>query len=689
MGGKGNRGCFGCVTVIVAIVVAVLLVVFVWLPSTRKSYSIDDVRILASVQSDGTLRVDERFTYTFHGDFTRVYRDIPYSPVAPIVVTGVTGPDGPLKRLPTGWTPASGAPSETTQALEATPSPWSSIPPEQRPAGYYRVTTDWTTLGGPSVRIEAFAHLSDTSAQFAFHWRAEAAARRWADAGELTWQLIGRGWDVPMAHVSAVVVLPDRANAGEVRAWGHGPLNGVVRRRPDGAVVLSVDDLPPATFVEAHLLFPSQALKDAPLTDMDILPSRLAAEAQLAAAANEARERARSEVQAEHRRDVIAWAVSGAATGAALVVWCVLFFSGGREYRPRARVKYLREVPEGLSPALVGALWRMGAVTNDDLSATLLDLAVRGVLHIEPGGGTPPAGVSPPTPKVGETSFVLRLDRAKVDEVDELTQPLVRLLFETVTEDDVVTMEQVEKWAKGHPARFRGGIDSWRGGVERRARELGFVEKGGGRRMFWTVLAAGLAAAVTWVMFVLSQQWWLLALVAVCVVAALTCPVMKRRSREAAELVAPYKALYRYLRDFGRLQEKPPAAAVLWEQYLVMAVVFGIATQVIEQMHVSVPEIADDDQFTSVFWFTTPAFATSRRRRRRRALVVHRRRERRRGGGQPALLRKRRQQRWELFQQRLLRRRRGRRGGRRGRRRLVGVAPLSGERDRRAPPPTD
>ena len=166
----------------------------------------------------------------------------------------------------------------------------------------------------------------------------------------------------------------------------------------------------------------------------------------------------------------------------ALVVWCVLFFSGGREYRPRARVKYLREVPEGLPPALVGALWRMGAVTNDDLSATLLDLAVRGVLRIEPGGGTPPAGGSSSAPPAGETSFVLRLDRAKVDEVDELTRPLVKLLFETVTEDDVVTMEQLEKWAKAHPARFRSGIESWRGGVERRARELGFVEKGGGRR---------------------------------------------------------------------------------------------------------------------------------------------------------------------------------------------------------------
>jgi hypothetical protein len=185
--------------VVVAIAVVVALVVFVWLPSRQKSYSIDDVRIRAAVLSDGTLRVDEDFTYTFRGDFTRVFRDIPFTPMTPIVVTGVTGPDGPLKRLPSGWTPASGAPRETTAAADATPSPWSSIPPEQRPAGYYRVTTDWTTAGGPSVRIEAFAPLSDRSARFAFHWHAEHAAERYADAAELSWQLIGSGWDVPMS----------------------------------------------------------------------------------------------------------------------------------------------------------------------------------------------------------------------------------------------------------------------------------------------------------------------------------------------------------------------------------------------------------------------------------------------------------------------------------------------------------
>ena len=157
MSGSSNRGCLGCVAVIVAIIVAVLLVVFVWIPSQRKSYAVDDVRIRANVSPDGTLTAEERFSYTFHGDFTRVFRDIPYRPDTPIVVTEVMGPDGPLKRLPSGWTPASGRPVEVDPGRDPTPSPWSSIAPGDRPLGFYRVTTDWSTPGGPSVRIEAFA----------------------------------------------------------------------------------------------------------------------------------------------------------------------------------------------------------------------------------------------------------------------------------------------------------------------------------------------------------------------------------------------------------------------------------------------------------------------------------------------------------------------------------------------------
>ena len=100
-------------------------------------------------------------------------------------------------------------------------------------------------------------------------------------------------------------------------------------------------------------------------------------------------------------------------------------------------------------------------------------------------------------------------------------------------------------------------------------------------------------------------------LTAVCTGLVFASPVMKRRSREAAELYAQYRALYRYLRDFGRLHEKPPAAAVIWERYLVLAVVFGIAAQVIEQMQIHVPLVTEDPGFRSVYWFATPAHAAS------------------------------------------------------------------------------
>ena len=57
---------------------------------------------------------------------------------------------------------------------------------------------------------------------------------------------------------------------------------------------------------------------------------------------------------------------------------------------------------------------------------------------------------------------------------------------------------------------------------------------------------------------------------------------MTRRTREGAELYAKYKALHDFLKDFSRLDEAPPASVVIWNRFLVLAVVFGIADEVIE-----------------------------------------------------------------------------------------------------------
>src|SRR5665648_926065 len=89
---------------------------------------------------------------------------------------------------------------------------------------------------------------------------------------------------------------------------------------------------------------------------------------------------------------------------------------------------------------------------------------------------------------------------------------------------------------------------------------------------FVGAVAAGAAA-------IFSGWLWFFVGIPICVVLVFVSRAIKRRSREAAELHAQYAALERYLKDFGRLQEKPPDAVVLWEQFLVYAVVFGIADE--------------------------------------------------------------------------------------------------------------
>ena len=83
-----------------------------------------------------------------------------------------------------------------------------------------------------------------------------------------------------------------------------------------------------------------------------------------------------------------------------------------------------------------------------------------------------------------------------------------------------------------------------------------------------------------------AAAFWFFLGVPVGVVLIFVARAVKRRSQEAAELHAQYAALERYLKDFGRLDEKPPDAVVLWEQFLIYAVVFGIADQVTKAMTV-------------------------------------------------------------------------------------------------------
>lgn len=533
-----------------------------------KDYSITDITIDARVLRNGDVRVHEERTLSFSGTFHFVYWDYRTRGSDGIEILGAGGPSG---------------------AYELRPD---SLPdPAFNPPDTYAVGSD-----GATVRVRLDFELTDTDATFYVDYRALGAADRWKDTSELYWQFIGDEAAEPADRAAVTVRLPSGVTRGEVRAWTHGPLWGTVTIRPDASVVSAVSPLPAYTFVESRILFPAEALGKVAASGAPRLQAVLAEEQTLADEANAARAWARFKA--------VLWGILGLGVPlVALVLVLVLYFKYGRELKPRFNAEYLRDIPEPALPAaLVGFIWRMGGVTREDATATLLDLVNRGVVDIERVEVEEKGLLGPRT----ETTYRLTLQEDRLGGLESLERDLVDLLFDEMAESPSFVLSELRDLVKERRTTVAAGYKEWADKVKKAGEERGFLDAKADRMAF-VGAALGFAAAVaSAAAAVFSQFWWFFIGLAVSVLLIFLARAIKRRSAEAAELHAQYLALKRYMKDFGRMDEKPPDAVVLWEHFLVYAVVFGIADQVVKAMQVRIPEVVQDPAFGRMHWLMFP-----------------------------------------------------------------------------------
>ena len=452
--------------------------------------------------------------------------------------------------------------------------------------------------GDEPVRVQLFFSVADTSAQFSVDYVARGAAKRWADIAELYWQFVGDQATVPADHVRVTVHLPAGVTREQVRAWAHGPLWGNVSIEPDASVVMTVDPLPAGTFVEGRILFPAAALAKA-------TPAAGAREAAVLAEEQKwADEANRSRLWSRVR--VIAWSVVGFGIPlVALILVIVLYIKYGREPKTQFQAQYLRDIPQpSLPPALVGLIWRMGSVDRDDATATLLDLVNRKVIDIE----RVTVHEDRLFGKDDTITYQLTLHDERLDQLLPYERNLVTFLFHEIAESPILVLSELKGLAKKHRAAFAKGYSAWTTMVTHEGERRKFLDAQADRMAFAGAALGFVGAVAAGAAAIFSGWLWFFAGIPVCVVLIYVARTIKRRSQEAAELHAQYSALQRYLKDFGRLEEKPPDAVVLWEQFLVYAVVFGIADEVARAMTIKVPNVIDDPAFRTGYfiWFASP-----------------------------------------------------------------------------------
>ena len=184
--------------------------------------------------------------------------------------------------------------------------------------------------------------------------------------------------------------------------------------------------------------------------------------------------------------------------------------------------------------------------------------------------------------------------------LEPFEEGLLDFLFVDIAGADSFAMDELRDMAKDKRVEWTKGYGLWKKDVEHAGEQRRFFDATADRMAFWAATAGFAAAVAAGAAAIFSQYFWFFLGIAPAVIAILVSRAVKRRSQEAAELHAQYAAIRRYLKDFGRLQEKPPDAVVLWQHFLVLAVVFGIADEVVEHLQVKVPEVVQDPAFRTM-----------------------------------------------------------------------------------------
>src|SRR5262245_39535939 len=417
----------------------------------------------------------------------------------------------------------------------------------------------------------------------------------YSDTAHLYWQFIGTGWDKPTDHAVITVHIPGRASqatprptecrpderigpeaattplAGEVRAFGHGPLNGEVTFVNPQTIRYEVNDVPPLSYVEGSILFPADAVPLALQTNRPGLENILAQERVWADETNAVRS----------RRDIQrAWVISlliGAPAALALLVLLA-------RYRDRVPdvPKLLEQPPEDdpVQGAVLWSAWQGHLSPYNAYRSQILKLVRLGAVEMKGDGQ-----VTDPR----DLTLVRKVDA--LDLHGEIDQDFMWLLF---GRGDGAVDEISLNHPKPRKAESSTTYAGWWSGLKGKTGDVVRRIQKGDARLESTLSAIVAIAAAGYGIWTAvwglggSIGWLLVPVSAISLVAALYL-IHAKLGLEDRTRVKRLEAFRRYLKDFSDLPNAPALAVVIWEQYLEWAVALGVADEVEKQVRALVP----------------------------------------------------------------------------------------------------
>lgn len=524
-----------------------------------KTYDNQAIVVYARVLPDGSMKIREERTVRFRGEFSRYTLTFPAKGFSGIKDVAV-------------------AESDQTYGLVKSAA--------DRPEGKYTVVSPGG--GNGEYKIEWYFRAKDETRKFIIDYRVMDCVTVYQDTAELYWKFIGANRSNAVGQMSVFLTLPPGAAREQIKVWGHGPLEGKVAIDEAGTISLVTKDLPGHRFLEGRVVFPVKLVPQAGnKVNRLVLPEIQKQEEEFVRKTKEEQRNARLRVLAATVLPV-----------AGLVIAGFLYWRYGRRHKPEFFGDYYRELPGDYSPAELGVLYYSGKNQPEALSATLMDLARRGYIMMEPtqreekrlGGllGT-----------ATKDDVHIRCVKSRDECLRDYEASLLGFLFNDVGGGAaVVKFSDLQMYGKNHPIMIKGFLDDWFAGVKQAAEQRGFFRpRNSGLLLGLSLSLAGLLIAA--VSCAKLPQWR--ELIPGLVIAAAAFGLLAVHERKARRTLygetqyAMWQAFTRFLKDFSNLDRAQLPQLIMWEHYLVYAVLLGAAQEVLRQLPFVYPQIQERD----------------------------------------------------------------------------------------------
>ena len=517
-------------------ILRIFLFFLISIVSFAASFRIEKLDIEANLQKDGSMVVSEAVTYDID-EINGVYFDIDAKGYGGITSLQVFEDEGHYEDNVISYR-------------------------EVDPVNYEVTENDGV------YRIKLYSRNYNNVRTFKFVYTLPEAIKVYDDVAQLNRKMVGQDWQQGISTVRVNIEIPvstsyDNSN---ILVFGHGPLTGEVDKE-ENTVFYKLDDYYPGDFLEAHILMEPEIFSEydnSKIIHKEMKQELLDMEARLADEANAERENALRREQRLQKISSNAKPIMGgiASIWAVLMYYIHVIFK--RKNKVKDDIKYLRDLPDDSSPALVGGVITK-SVNDNEILATIVDLIRRKVLTLD----------------TSDTKTIITLT-GSTEKLSAQENTIIDIYINDFGDGKSLDLKSFGFFQKV-PMKTAKKFERWSNYIISEMNRKGLVyQHMGCGAIFIFVLISIVIAFGSIIQAILTENPIFMLGMPLGAILFISTVAAESPSKKLAETKSKWQALKNFLSDYSQLEEAKITSIHLWEQYFVYAIALGVSDKVVK-----------------------------------------------------------------------------------------------------------